>query len=192
MEFFTKVHWSIPLVIFVPVVVYFLVQGWRSPQSTFLSYVLSLGCGLFFWTLLEYLLHRFFFHFHPRGKFSRRIFFILHGIHHDYPNDSWRLVLPPVLSIPSALGFYFLLSRLLPFQIFAPFYGALVLGYLAYDMIHYSSHHLAMRGKVGLFLKRYHLNHHFKDEGRGFGVSSPIWDWVFQSSPRKIKAGASS
>jgi sterol desaturase/sphingolipid hydroxylase (fatty acid hydroxylase superfamily) len=100
-------------------------------------------------------------------------------IHHEYPQDSLRLVMPPVLSIPLAVLFYFGFAWLLPGRMFAPFFLGFGLGYLCYDMIHYSVHHLPLTGKVGQILKRHHLTHHFKEENRGFGVSSPLWDYIF-------------
>ena len=64
--------------------------------------------GLFIWTITEYLLHRFIFHLELKSKIGARIHFIFHGVHHDYPSDSRRLVMPPSVSIPLATLFYFL------------------------------------------------------------------------------------
>lgn len=178
-EFFSRVHWSVPLILYVPLLSFVVYRGLVLPEfrsAWFLAWVLL---GLLSWTLLEYLLHRFLFHYEPRSSFAKRIFFTIHGIHHAYPSDSWRLVMPPVLSIPLAFLFYFGFSALFPAKVFPGFFVGFGCGYLCYDMIHYATHHLPMRGAVGQFLKHYHLRHHFKQDHLGFGVSSPLWDRVF-------------
>ena len=102
----------------------------------------------------------------------------MHGVHHDYPNDSKRLVLPPSVSIPLAVLFYFLFNALLGPALAAPFYAGFVTGYLVYDMIHYAVHHADIKSKWFIELKTHHLKHHFKDPDKGYGVSSKIWDKI--------------
>lgn len=181
LEFFTRVHWSVPLILYVPVVLYMLFLTWQETSISLGYKVLSIGGGLFAWTLLEYFMHRFVFHFPAKGKISQKIFYLFHGIHHAYPSDSLRLVMPPAVSIPLAVFFYFLLSFILPELVFPPAFAGLVVGYLCYDMIHYATHHLPMKGRATSYLKRYHLLHHFKESDKGYGVSSPIWDFVFST-----------
>jgi len=180
-EFFTRVHWSVPLVLFVPLVGYCLYAAAVNPKSGWETLLIGLGVGAFSWSLLEYFLHRFVFHFKPRGKRFQKFFYLIHEVHHEYPQDSFRLVMPPVESIPLAILFWFVLRVLIPDPFFYPFFAGLVLGYLSYDMTHYAVHHLPMRGKLGNFLKHHHLKHHFKNEKKGYGVSSPFWDWVFHT-----------
>jgi len=138
------------------------------------------AAGVIAWTLAEYLIHRHLFHFEPRGRLTKQLFWLFHGIHHDYPNDSRRLVMPPAVSVPLALLFYAGYLVLLGKPRVDPFFAGFLTGYLAYDMIHYAIHHLAWRrSRIGLFLKQHHFRHHFQDGDRGFGVSSPLWDYVF-------------
>ena len=61
-----------------------------------------------------------------------------------------------------------------------PLSGGL-LGYLAYDLTHYATHHFPMRSGYAKYIKRYHMQHHYKDPDTRFGVSSPVWDWVFHT-----------
>ena len=74
-----------------------------------------------FWTLTEYWLHRIVFHFEPEDGIGARLHWIIHGVHHDHPNDPMRLVMPPSLSVPLAAlfvyGFYLVLGSptFLPF-----------------------------------------------------------------------------
>ena len=63
---------------------------------TSLELVLLFITGMFFWTLPEYLLHRFLFHWVSSSKFIQRFHFIMHGSHHQYPKDKSRLLMPPV------------------------------------------------------------------------------------------------
>lgn len=180
-EFFSRVHWSVPLVLYVPLTLYCFYQSWIYSNGSILNLSGFFLLGLLVWSLTEYLLHRFLFHFKPKGERVRRIFYFMHEVHHEYPNDALRLVLPPVESIPLAILLYFGLSAWLPSEIFFPFFSGFLVGYLCYDMIHFSTHHLPLRGKIGQFLKKYHLRHHFQTADRGYGVSSPLWDYVFRT-----------
>jgi sterol desaturase/sphingolipid hydroxylase (fatty acid hydroxylase superfamily) len=178
MEIFSKVHFSVPLFIYIPVIGYFLYQSFINPALAMWQIASLFAGGILAWTILEYFLHRYVFHFHPKSEFGKRIMFVIHGVHHDYPNDSKRLVMPPSLSIPLAFGFYFLYKFLVGDVLVAPFFAGTVLGYLVYDMLHYSFHHLNWDNKWFMQLKSHHLKHHFKDPDLGFGVSSTLWDKI--------------
>jgi 4-hydroxysphinganine ceramide fatty acyl 2-hydroxylase len=135
--------------------------------------------GVFVWTLTEYLLHRFVFHYQPTSEFGKRIHFMTHGVHHDYPSDSKRLVMVPSVSIPLAALFYGLFLLISgPFYVL-PFFAGFIFGYICYDEIHYATHHAPLKGGVGLWLKHHHVLHHYRNPDRGYGVSSPLWDYVF-------------
>ena len=142
--------------------------------------------GLFLWTLLEYTLHRFLFHMPPRTPTMEKISYLFHGIHHVQPQIKTRLVMPPIVTIPLALVFYQLYSLVVGNWLAAPqwvdaLFGGFIVGYVCYDMIHYATHHFPMRSGAAKYLKRYHMQHHYKDPDTRFGVSSPIWDWVFRT-----------
>jgi sterol desaturase/sphingolipid hydroxylase (fatty acid hydroxylase superfamily) len=197
LESFTHIHPTVVLIIWVPVVVYFLAIAIRNQFSETAGQVSStspasipLGflVGLFLWTLAEYTLHRFVFHFPPRTPWQEKVTFLFHGIHHLQPQCKTRLVMPPVVSIPMALLFYaafhLILATLLGMSHWvAPMFAGFVTGYLIYDMTHYATHHFPMRRGIWKFLKRYHMLHHYKTPGRRFGVSSPLWDIVFGTMP---------
>jgi len=138
--------------------------------------------GLLAWTGVEYVMHRFVFHFHPTSEFGKKMHFIFHGIHHDYPCDRLRLVLPPSVSIPLATAFFFLWRSFIPAPGLYAFFSAFILGYLTYDMFHYAIHHLNVKGKLWDQLKTHHLKHHYVDPDKGFGVSSPLWDHLVRSN----------
>ena len=181
MEFFSRVHPVIPLALYLPVVGYMLyVSLWRR-QLSFVAVAALFLLGILLWTLIEYLIHRYIFHYEPKTRWGKQLHFVIHGVHHDYPNDARRLVMPPVISIPLAFlffGLFFLIFGSLAPAVFA----GLVFGYLCYDMLHYATHHLAMKSGVWLWLKQYHLRHHFKDDHVGYGISSPLWDYIFRTT----------
>ena len=137
--------------------------------------------GLLFWSFFEYVMHRFVFHFWPKGEFQTKLQFTMHGVHHQYPNDKDRLVMPITVSIPISLLILWLFTATLGLQAWG-FFGGLVSGYLAYDMIHYSVHHWTnMKSPLMRKIRRHHMAHHFRDTNKGFGVSSYAWDRVFRT-----------
>ena len=181
----SKVHFSVPLFIFIPVIGYSLYLGFNSPELTYWGIGALFLVGIFIWTITEYTMHRFVFHFTPTSALGEKIHFLFHGVHHDYPNDSYRLVLPPAVSIPLASGFYFLFDYLITGDTLYPFFAGFILGYLIYDMLHYAIHHVEYEGKIWKTLKSHHLKHHYVDDTKGFGVSSPIWDALVGSNFEK-------
>ena len=140
--------------------------------------------GVFSWTLLEYLLHRYIFHFEPNpaSELQRDASFLIHGIHHDYPWDRDRLVMPPTVTAVIAFVVWFGF-RFLGDVEYAWFAG-MVLGYVWYDLTHYYLHHAAPTTAFGKWLRRYHLVHHFQTPDRRYGITTPLWDFVFRTYPR--------
>lgn len=181
MEMCTRVHWTVPLILFVPVVLTFIGLSIFYYEMAWYAIPGLIVAGIFAWTFAEYVLHRFVFHWQPPGKIGERIHFMFHGVHHDYPNDSNRLVMVPSLSIPLAFAFYFGFRLLIGEAYVAPFFSGFVIGYLMYDMTHYAVHHARWNNKYFLALKKHHMKHHYQDPDHGYGVSNFIWDTVFQS-----------
>ena len=192
MEFFSKIHFSVPLIIYLPVVGYFIYQSILTYQLPALQIVGLVVAGIFIWSITEYSLHRFVFHYHPTSEFGRRIHFIMHGVHHDYPRDSLRLVLPPSVSLPLAFGFYFLFDSIWGESLNSSFYSGFVIGYLFYDIGHYAIHHFKMNNRYWTTLKDHHMRHHYVNPNKGYGVSSPLWDHVmgtmFTSKKEKVSS----
>ncbi|MDP2362300.1 MAG: sterol desaturase family protein [Ignavibacteria bacterium] len=186
MESLSRVHPAVPLIIFVPVILYMLYLSIFNFKIEVLSIIELVLFGIFIWTITEYLLHRFVFHLELKSKIGTRIHFIFHGVHHDYPSDSRRLVMPPSVSIPLAAFFYILFRVLIGVQDVHPFFAGFLIGYLFYDMTHYAIHHFNMHSKFWLALKNHHIKHHYQNPDRGYGVSSPLWDIIFGSTfPQK-------
>jgi sterol desaturase/sphingolipid hydroxylase (fatty acid hydroxylase superfamily) len=179
---FTRVHPAVPLLIYVPLIVVMLVLGvgrdgwWDTLGLAVFGYVL--------WTLFEYWLHRLVFHFEPKDGIGARLHWMIHGVHHDHPNDPLRLVMPPAASIPLALAVIAVLWLVLG-PIHAPAVVAgFFIGYVIYDEMHYALHHHTPKSRLGKRLRELHMRHHFQDDERGFGISAPYWDIVFRTVPR--------
>jgi sterol desaturase/sphingolipid hydroxylase (fatty acid hydroxylase superfamily) len=185
LELFSHVHWSVPVIVYLPVIGYFMYSAMRSPVLSTGSILVLFIAGLATWTLTEYILHRYVFHYEPKSSWGKRLHFLMHGVHHDYPNDSLRLVMPPVISVPLATLFYILFRVVLGETFVLSFFAGFILGYLCYDMIHYGTHHYPMKGKIGLFLKHHHMRHHYQTSDLNYGVSSPVWDYVFDTVVKK-------
>jgi dihydroceramide fatty acyl 2-hydroxylase len=180
---FTRVHPAVPLILYTPVVILFAVlavtrDGWG--DAALLAIV-----GYAVWTLFEYWLHRLVFHFEPENGIGARLHWMIHGVHHDHPNDPLRLVMPPAASIPLAVlvvGAMYLIAG----SVHAPGVAAgFLTGYLIYDEMHYALHHRMPKSRMGKKLRELHMRHHFQDDERGFGISAPYWDRVFGTYPTR-------
>jgi sterol desaturase/sphingolipid hydroxylase (fatty acid hydroxylase superfamily) len=178
----SRVHPLVPVLIFVPAIV--LLAAWSlSNVSVAATIALAIG-GYALWTLFEYWLHRIVFHFEPEDGFGARLHWIIHGVHHEHPNDPLRLVMPPAVSIPLGAAVFGVLYLAFGSD-YAPGLGAgFFAGYLAYDMLHYYVHHFTPRSRLGRMLRERHMRHHFQDDTKGFGISAPYWDEVFHTSSR--------
>lgn len=185
LERFSRIHPATPFIAWLPVVAFVM---WRtiSRHDLALYAVVALFVGgLFAWTLAEYVLHRWIFHWTKETAFGRRVHFLLHGVHHDFPNDKDRLVMPLPSSIPLAIFFYTLFYFTMGRTLGEPFFAGFTLGYLFYDGTHYFVHHFRPRSAWGKLLRRHHMTHHHADHSGGFGVSTPLWDHLFRTMPKK-------
>ena len=120
-------------------------------------------------------MHRIVFHFEPEDGIGARLHWIIHGVHHDHPNDRMRLVMPPSVSVPLAIVFYVLFLLVLGGTV-APAFGAgFLVGYLIYDMTHYHVHHHTPRTRAGTAPARGRTCAITSRTTRaGFGVSAPV------------------
>lgn len=178
-RYFATSHWAMPGVWFGPVIAYCL---WAAFSKDGLGGGVVAACmvaGILGWTLAEYLLHRFFFHLPPgTSKFRRTLLFAAHGYHHEFPDDPGRLVAPPVLSWPIGLVLGLFCWATMGIYWHAVFAGVCT-GYLAYDWVHYYTHHGRPTTRVGKFVREFHQRHHYQDHDNRFGLSSPLWDVFF-------------
>lgn len=178
LEALTKVH---PLVIwgmYTPIMAYMLYYGKTTIGFTGWQVFATWAIGVFSWTLFEYIAHRFLFHMSPDSERGKKISYILHGNHHHYPRDRQRLFMPPVPSIILA-SLIFSVQYLIMGKWAFMFFPGFILGYLMYGSMHYAIHAWNPPFKFMKPLWRNHHLHHYKDEHRGFGVSTTIWDRIF-------------
>jgi sterol desaturase/sphingolipid hydroxylase (fatty acid hydroxylase superfamily) len=183
LDFFSRIHPAVPALIYIPVITGLVVLATREGQGAGEIALLTLA-GIGLWTLAEYWLHRLVFHWEPDNPIGHRLHFIIHGVHHDHPNDKMRLVMPPGASIPLASLFFGLFWLLFGIPAAYPLFAGFLIGYLFYDYMHYYLHHFVPRSELGKRLREQHMRHHFQDHRYGFGVSSPLWDVVFRTLPR--------
>jgi dihydroceramide fatty acyl 2-hydroxylase len=179
----SRVHPVVPPIIFIPAIAILFALGASSFSA--LGVVGLVAAGYLFWTLSEYWIHRLVFHFEPEVGWGQRLHWIIHGVHHDHPNDPLRLVMPPSVSIPLAVLFYGLFVLVLGVSAAQVFASGFLAGYLAYDMTHYYLHHRRPKSRLGRLLRELHMRHHFQDDTRGFGISAPFWDYVFGTRLRR-------
>jgi hypothetical protein len=182
-KYFSRVRpWHVVL-IWGPFTLYML---WRAAgHMRPLPLVLWAALGVFSWTLLEYGLHRFVFHFKPsaHSELQKEASFLIHGIHHDYPWDRDRLVMPPTVTALIAAAVWFAFRPLLP-GVEHAWMAGMVGGYVWYDLTHYYLHHAAPTTRAGKWLRRYHLVHHFQTPEVRYGITTPLWDLVFRTYPK--------
>ncbi|MGQ9864610.1 MAG: sterol desaturase family protein [Bacteroidia bacterium] len=136
------------------------------------------------WSLAEYLLHRYVFHWADERPWVQKLVYYMHGVHHEYPSDAHHLFMPPLPSLVFALFFGLLFYGILGKYGFV-FLAGFINGYLIYSTMHYLMHRVKNPPKPLRALWRYHHLHHFKTPDKAFGVSSSLWDWVFGTLPPK-------
>jgi sterol desaturase/sphingolipid hydroxylase (fatty acid hydroxylase superfamily) len=179
LEVLTHVHPIIPLLIWGPVVGFQIYKSFTVDAISTSTFVLMTVLGLLFWTLTEYGMHRYVFHFNATTKAGKYLVWLFHGVHHDDPVDPTRLVMPPVVSIVLGSAFYYTFVAIMGQYLARPFFASFIAGYLAYDYIHYATHHFRPRTAWGKSIKDNHMKHHFLKKGGKWGVSNSLWDHVF-------------
>lgn len=185
MESLTHVHPALPIIVWGPVTAYLFYDGLA--DQSLAAVALAFALGIVVWTFTEYILHRYVFHYPAKSKIGKRFVFMFHGLHHDEPQCKTRLVFPPVPAFLILCLFYGLFSLVVPAVALHTFLAGFLVGYLCYDYIHYATHHFPMTSKVGRYLRKYHLQHHYSCPDAKFGVSNPLWDYVFKTVNTKKK-----
>lgn len=136
--------------------------------------------GFFAWTLAEYLLHRYLFHFIPKNMLIRKYYYLVHQVHHD-AQEYDRLIMPVplalVIAVPTLAIMLLAFGPVLMWGCFAGF----IIGYLCYDYIHFYTHFAKPKTRIGKGLRRRHQQHHHAYPDKWYGVSSPLWDYIFRT-----------
>jgi dihydroceramide fatty acyl 2-hydroxylase len=136
--------------------------------------------GLLNWSLGEYLLHRFAFHGETPCNHSRGYFYIMHLGHHDDPQSVDQLFVSFWMSAPTAIVYCLLAWGILGnWRSVAYLFIGLVIGYTAYELLHYQAHHGRPKLRLFKYLRKYHQLHHGETPNLRFGVTSPLFDYLF-------------
>lgn len=182
LEALTRTHIAFPLTIFygtgafaLYVALAWYAQPWLSSAALFLV-------GAFFFTLVEYTVHRFFYHMDTDSPRKARIQYIFHGVHHDHPRDKKRLALPPLMSALVAGMFIGIFRLVMGYSGFA-FGGGFMVGYATYLLAHYAIHVYSPPKNFLREIWKHHNLHHYVGDTGAFGVSSPLWDHIFGTMP---------
>jgi sterol desaturase/sphingolipid hydroxylase (fatty acid hydroxylase superfamily) len=178
LEMLTKTHPLVIWGIYLPIMVFMLYYSGSHVDYSALRIALTFLGGMVFWSLFEYIAHRYIFHWVAASASAKKIVYVLHGNHHHYPRDRERLFMPPVPSLIIASVVFSLMYLLMGTNAFM-FFPGFILGYLMYGSMHYAIHAWNPPFKWMKPLWRNHHLHHYKDEHMGFGVSSTLWDHVF-------------
>ena len=186
MEMMTKTHPLVIYSIYLPIIGFMLYFGVAYKSLTVGAEVLYFLGGALFWSLFEYVMHRFEFHFIAESPRAQKFVYTMHGVHHEFPRDKERLFMPPlpslIISALIFLGMHFILG----WQALA-FFPGFVFGYLLYGSMHFAIHAYAPPRFLKALWRNHHL-HHYKVPEKGFGVSSVLWDIVFRTVPNKEDA----
>ncbi|HNR20646.1 MAG TPA: sterol desaturase family protein [Bacteroidia bacterium] len=184
LEKLTRTNFFFPVVLFLVVGLSSAAYGFfYNYSSALVSIVLFVG-GIFFFTLIEYVMHRFVFHFNAVTEKEKEIKYKMHGVHHHYPKDKDRLVMPPVISIGLAVVFFGIFWLVSNKGVYA-FWGGFLSGYSLYLIIHYSVHRFKQPKNFLSILWKHHSLHHYRSDDSAFGVSNPMWDYIFRTLPPK-------
>lgn len=189
LEALTRTHIAVPLAMF-----------WSAGAVTLWYSIMHLGvhwvsavflflAGTLFFTLIEYLMHRFLYHIPAASEGRKKFQYTIHGVHHDHPRDKSRLALPPVLSVLLAVVFIALFRAVMGESGFA-FGGGFLFGYSTYLAAHYAIHMYKPPKNFMSIIWKHHNLHHFVGDDGAFGVSSPFWDHVFGTMPADPKRRA--
>jgi 4-hydroxysphinganine ceramide fatty acyl 2-hydroxylase len=178
--------------ILIPIVLFFLISSFclfyaitTTPIKIGLG-MLVLLAGIFAFTFVEYMMHKHFFHMEPDTPVKDKLQYSVHGVHHDYPRDKDRLAMPPFISIAYVLIFYGVFTLIMgQYALF--FLPGFLMGYSAYLGVHYIVHAYQPPKNFLKILWVNHAVHHYKDPDVAFGVSSPLWDYILGTMPKKEK-----
>ena len=184
LERISRTHISIPITLFLAISSVSLFYGVTATSIPFGFGLAVAVLGIVAFTFVEYMMHKHFFHMEPDTPIKDKLQYGIHGVHHDYPRDKDRLAMPPFVSAAYAAILYLVFTLLMgDFALY--FLPGFLLGYSGYLGVHYVVH---VYNPPKNFLKVLWVNHaihHYKNPDSAFGVSSPLWDYLLGTLPKK-------
>ncbi len=174
LEQLTRTHIAVPITIFLLFSIGSLIYAFKMAVLSYLLIGVLFLTGVLVFTLVEYLIHRYVFHMAHNTPTKAKVQYTIHGIHHEYPKDKERQAMPPILSVTLLLVLLAVSYLLMNDYTFA-FLPGFVVGYAGYLFVHYITHAYAPPKNFFRQLWVNHSIHHYKDNNKAFGVSSPLW-----------------
>ncbi len=171
LEASSKIHPSVPFLFYCPIVIGLLAWGLTTGITDWPRVAIFGGLGYLVWCWMEYVIHRVLMHWEGNGPLTRKFHDIIHGYHHQYPDDALRLVMPLGASIPLAIVVAALLYAVGRPSATVPIFCGIVVGYMVYDFMHWSTHARKPLTAWGKALRSHHMSHHFADNTTNFGIS---------------------
>jgi sterol desaturase/sphingolipid hydroxylase (fatty acid hydroxylase superfamily) len=184
LEKLSHTHIAIPLTLYALIGTGLLVYAYRNAQLPTHLIMTLFFSGMFIFTFVEYWLHRELYHMATGSVWRQKMQYFMHGVHHEFPKDKSRLAMPPIAAVLLSsvlLGIFYLLMSKYAYAFFPGF----LWGYAGYLLIHYLTHAYPPPRNFFKVLWINHALHHYKDGKLVFGVSSPLWDYVFGTMPKK-------
>ncbi len=148
--------------------------GIYAPQELQNALMLWVLAGLAVWTLVEYGLHRFVLH-------RLAPFAAMHEMHHRNPR---ALIGTPTVVTAALFAVLVFLPALWAADVWVACALTLgvLLGYMAYSVLHHAAHHWRSSGAWLKHRKQVHgLHHQFGPPGF-YGVTTSLWDHVFRTT----------
>jgi len=186
MDKFTRTNSFVAIGLFYSVPILLMIYGKLNTSITNLEIAFTFAGGVFFFTFLEYMLHRYLFHMNTDTERRKKIQYSIHGMHHEYPKDKDRLAMPLVASIPLAIVLFMVFYFVLGDFVFG-FLPGIMVGYSTYLLVHYAVHAYPPPKNFLRELWINHSIHHYRGDHYAYGVSSPLWDYIFGTMPKKKK-----
>ena len=186
LERLTRTHISLPITIFIAIATGLIYHG---ITQSFIGVVEAIGLFFIGWllfSLLEYMAHRFLFHMETDTPAKAKIQYTFHGNHHEYPKDKERLAMPPIVSVFVSSLLFFVFKLIFGQFVFGILAGMLF-GYAMYLLVHYAVHAYAPPKNFLKTLWIHHSIHHYKDPNVAYGVSSPLWDYLLGTMPKRAR-----
>ncbi|MFC3417017.1 sterol desaturase family protein [Algoriphagus hitonicola] len=183
LERLSRTHISIPITMFgvLSAISFYYALDTTIP---FAKGLVILFAGYIFFTFVEYMMHKYFFHMEPDTPMKDKLQYSVHGVHHDYPKDKDRLAMPPFVSAAYAAIAY-LVFKLIMGDFAFYFLPGFLIGYASYLGVHYIVHAYNPPKNFLKILWVNHAIHHYKDPDVAFGVSTPLWDIILGTMPKR-------
>lgn len=184
LEKLARTHISVPLSIYIIGSTALMYTNFSRGYTAIFEGIGVFFLGFIFWTWFEYFMHKRIFHMLPTNKFKKRIQYMFHGVHHEFPRDKTRLAMPPAASVLILVALFFVFKLIMGNYVYT-FLPGFVIGYSLYLFVHYSIHAFRPPKNALNVLWINHSIHHYKDDTVAYGVSTPLWDIIIGTMPKK-------